>query len=277
MYWIDQRCRQILSNKADRPFGGLNILLLGDFFQLAAVGSLPLFNDSSKLKNELDAAGRVAYYQFNQTIELDEIVRQLGADQEPFREALDGLRNNTVTHDHWNLLTTRVQAQLPLHEVAEFDNAIHIYGRKAQVDEYNHDKLAATNRPVIQLEAVHEGREAENANFEDGGSLHKILSVSLGARVMLTENLWTERGLVNGALGTVVDLTWSPDADVQNALPLAVLVAFNSYEDDSPCLFRTDTGQPVVPIFTSRREFFRGAAQCYRTQFALTIAYAIKE
>ena len=92
---------------------------------------------------------------------------------------------------------------------------------------------------------------------------------------MLTENLQTERGLVNGALGTVIDLTWSPDANVQKALPLAVLVAFDSYKDDSPCLFRTNTGQPVVPIFTSRREFFRGAGRCYRTQFALTIAYAI--
>jgi hypothetical protein len=60
--------------KADQPFRGLNIILLGDFFQLTPLGSLALINDSD-LKDELDIAGRVVYHQFNQTIELDEIVR----------------------------------------------------------------------------------------------------------------------------------------------------------------------------------------------------------
>jgi ATP-dependent exoDNAse (exonuclease V) alpha subunit len=255
-------------------FGGLNVILLGDFFQLPPVGSLALYN-TGMLKSELDIAGRVAYHQFNRTIELDEIVRQQGAGEAPFRQALEGLRHNTVTRNDWDLLTTRVAAQLTDTEVHAFDDAIRIFGRKIDVNEYNQDKMAALNVPVIQLEALHEGHQASDASFDDASNLHKTLPICIGARIMLTENLWTERGLVNGALGTVIDLTWSEGATIKKDLPLAVLIAFDKYEDDGPCLYRTDAGCPVVPIFTSRREFFRGAAQCHRTQFPLTVAFAV--
>jgi hypothetical protein len=35
-----------------------------------------------------------------------------------------------------------------------------------------------------------------------------VLDVSIGCRIMLMENLWTERGLPNGALGTMEDIRY---------------------------------------------------------------------
>jgi ATP-dependent exoDNAse (exonuclease V) alpha subunit len=112
-----------------------------------------------------------------------------------------------------------------------------------------------------------------NTAFEEAGNLHKAFPVCLGARVMLTENLWTERGLVNGALRTVRDITWAAGDDPTKDLPLALIVAFDKYQ--GPTIPHADDGTPFVPVFTSKREFYRGAAQCWRTQFPLTVAWAI--
>jgi hypothetical protein len=46
---------------------------------------------------------------------------------------------------------------------------------------------------------------------------------------MLSSNLWTEIGLVNGSMGTVVDLTWELGQDPNTSLPFAILIAFDDY------------------------------------------------
>lgn len=37
LHYIDRRCRQAFPDRCDEPFGGLNIILAGDFFQLPPV------------------------------------------------------------------------------------------------------------------------------------------------------------------------------------------------------------------------------------------------
>ncbi|KAJ5409432.1 uncharacterized protein N7487_003791 [Penicillium crustosum] len=47
LYWIDQRCRQIFPESRNVPFGGLNIILAGDFYQLPPVFNKPLYYTGS--------------------------------------------------------------------------------------------------------------------------------------------------------------------------------------------------------------------------------------
>ena len=63
--------------------------------------------------------------------------------------------------------------------------------------------MRALGVPVLELKADHHGPNAADASYDDGGFLHKKMPICIGARVMLTENLRVDRGLVNGTIGTV--------------------------------------------------------------------------
>ena len=95
------------------------------------------------------------------------------------------------------------------------------------------------------------------------GNLYATIQLSIGSRVMLLENIWTERGLQNGSFGTVEDVVWPPGTvDPRREPPSAILIRFDEYTGRG---IRPDTS-PAVPINRSTREFFIGITQCTRTQ-----------
>ncbi|PVH97160.1 hypothetical protein DM02DRAFT_506239, partial [Periconia macrospinosa] len=99
--------------------------------------------------------------------------------------------------------------------------------------------------------------------------LSKILPISTNCRVMLTDNIWVPRGIVNGALGTVKDIVWASTIDPNNArkeMPLTLLIHFDNYNGPEYILYE---GQKLVPIFPSKRDWTRGGIHCTRTQFPL--------
>ena len=272
--WIDQRCRAIFAGDREKPFGGLNIILAGDFCQLPPVAGRALY-DSRPLNALEEIQGRELYLRFAQTIELDVVRRQEGGNEgaDSFKTVLDNLRDDELTQRDWVILASRVQSVVP-DEAPMFDESLRLYSTKRRVDDYNHKRMRDLGRPVIKLDAIHEGRDAHKATKDEAGNLESVLHLSIGCRVMLSENIWVERGLVNGAMGALHDIVWHSSTDASDmGPPFALLINFDMYT--GPAYATTNEGIPVVPVFMSRREFTVGNSHCIRQHFPISVAYAI--
>jgi hypothetical protein len=200
-------------------------------------------------------------------------MRQQGEDDISirFRAALGELRVGKLSKESWELLCTRVENQVSPDEVSSFDNALRLYFTKDEVYERNIRCLTVWNVPVKILTAVNRGQGAEKASEDDAENLSNTIYLCIGARVMLSSNLWTEIGLVNGSMGTVVDLTWELGQDPNTSLPFAILIAFDNYS--GPVYPGCDAS--IVPVFARQSRFDYHGIACTRKQFPLQLAYGI--
>jgi ATP-dependent DNA helicase PIF1 len=155
--------------------------------------------------------------------------------------------------------------------VAQFQSALRLYFTNEEVRERNYSQLAAANRPVKKIRSIHTGRNASKATDEEADNLPTELLLCIGAQVMLTTNLWTENGLVNGSIGTITDILWDTGQDPSVSMPSLLLVRFSEYSGPDFPLY----GSKILPIFPTTRQFEFKGISCTRTQFPLRLAYAI--
>ncbi|KAJ3454226.1 hypothetical protein MRS44_018120 [Fusarium solani] len=182
--------------------------------------------------------------------------RQTGDDQARFRQALQELREVKLSIPSWNLLSSRVRAKLTQSEVDRFKAAMRVYSTKARVNEYNYEHMVHLNAPAIQVEAKNQGKGAGQAASDNAGNLSNKFPIARGARVMLTTNLWQPAGLVNGAQGTIYDVSWNEGANPWQDPPDVIMVDFDTY--DGPPYLTTDEGRKIVPILPVTRDFLSG-------------------
>ncbi|MFA6393618.1 MAG: PIF1 family DEAD/DEAH box helicase [Patescibacteria group bacterium] len=167
------------------PFGGIQIVLSGDFFQLPPVEKGAKFAYESLAWKE--AKVKVCY--------LDEQFRQ---DDATFTDLLNKIRSNSAGTDEMNSLKSRL-----FRSIVGFKKPTKLYTHNADVDAVNSYELSR----VPGKESVYPMTERgprELVNFLKKSCLApEELKLKIGAMVMFVKNNF-EAGYVNGTLGTVV-------------------------------------------------------------------------
>ncbi len=192
---IDTILRSV-RRRYNEPFGGVQVLFIGDLHQLPPVVKRDewdflkeyyasiFFFDSLVLKENIPVM-----------IELKEIFRQ---QDDAFIEILNGVRNNDLTQDNYELLNSRLQRNF----VADEDEGyITLTTHNSQSDAINKGKLGDLDARQITFLAHIEGNFPEHIFPAE-----QYLDLKEGAQVMFLKNDTEERKYFNGKIGTVTYL-----------------------------------------------------------------------
>ncbi|WP_420578403.1 helix-turn-helix domain-containing protein [Ekhidna sp.] len=191
---IDATLRKLRKRRFD-PFGGLQILFIGDLMQLPPVVkreeaallqqyySSPYFFEARALKENPPIR-----------VELDKVYRQ--SDQD-FIDLLNRLRHNELEYDDVELLNSKYHPEL-----VDRDGYIHLTTHNHKADKINATRLAELQSSSESFEADLSGDFPENAY-----PCEPVLTLKEDAQVMFIKNDPSGKGqFFNGKIGKVSNL-----------------------------------------------------------------------
>ena len=168
-----------------------------------------------------------------------------------FRTALAELYSDSISKSTQKLLLTRYKQGLSTDKVAGFNNAIRLYSIRAAIGKYNTTRLRNLLQLVVAIKLVNTSIGIRKVTPNQCDTIEN-LALSIGAKVMLIQNIWVKLGLVNGTTGIVEDIIQKGYADIKKDQPQLLLIAVDRY--NGPALFTRQDGKKVVPIFSVLRK-----------------------
>ena len=259
----DARLRQA-TGREDLPFGGISIILLGDWNQLPPVGDSPLYDSSKKVE-----VYRL-YTLFNKVVIFNRLIRQ-GEDQQEFRQLLGRLSVGETTMEDWQRWRTRDLESLPTEEQEMFRRtALLACARKKDMLEHNRKKIIELNNPIAFIKSDSSPAIARLPAADEDCGLPPNILLSKGATIRLISNEWIEAGLTNGSQGTVLAIIY-PHNVKPPQLPTAVICIFPGYSGP-PYIENIPHSVAITPI---TRTWKNRGTLCSRTMLPIILAYAL--
>ncbi|MGB4770856.1 MAG: helix-turn-helix domain-containing protein [Chitinophagaceae bacterium] len=194
---IDTILRSVRRNH-ESPFGGVQVLFIGDLYQLPPVVSRnewdevlsnyyesPFFFDSNAVKEQMPLL-----------IELNTIYRQK---EESFVSLLNKVRNNLLEKDDYDQLNLRF---IPDFQPAKEDKYITLTSHNNQADQINLAKRNKLDTPSFTYKAIIEDEFPENLYPAEAD-----LMLKEGMQVMFIKNDTITKKYYNGKIGIVSSLS----------------------------------------------------------------------
>ena len=191
---IDSILRSV-RHQHQEPFGGVQLLLIGDLYQLPPVAKNEEWNLLRDYYNSTFFFDSLAIKdQQPLLIELTKIYRQK---EESFVQLLNKVRNNLMEQEDYEQLNRRY---IPGFRPLADEKYITLTSHNNQADQINQSKLQSLLVPVYTYTAKVEGDFPEHLF-----PVEKELVLKEGAQVMFLKND-AEKNYFNGKIGTVVKL-----------------------------------------------------------------------
>lgn len=203
----------------DIPFGGIQLIVCGDFFQLS-----PITKDNKEIFFCFESnAWKEGITSFH---ELKTSFRQK---QEQFFDLLNHFRRGVVLDEHTALLQTRVKVKL---ETPNGVEATVLFPRRDDVNALNKKKLDALEGDAREYEYSITTYDLKDPQFENNVRtklnemcrIEEKLILKIGAQIMcVVNNPNRNRDLVNGSKGVVINF------DEEKNYPIVKMLDGNEY------------------------------------------------
>jgi ATP-dependent DNA helicase PIF1 len=178
------RVLQIL-RKNTKPFGGVQVVLVGDLYQLPPVEGRYCFQSETWSKCNFEIC------------ELTQNMRQ--KDDEPFMEMLKRLRLGRCSREDLAVLRALKETQFP-----EGIEPTKLYCKNVDVDHINSDALQKIDGHLFTFPIRYTGSREASVHYAKASNVPEHVTMCVGAQVMITYNYDPCVGLVNGTRGVAV-------------------------------------------------------------------------
>jgi hypothetical protein len=289
------------------PFGGLNLILTGDFHQFAPVAGDNVALYCPAIARQTAVIGKAIYLQFETVVKLE---KQERIDDKPWLEILGRTREGACTESDIReirkLILTNPQCDVPDFKSEPWNKAVLVTPRNCVRAAWNRASVrrhcTATGELLYIFDAEDTvGNERVPTNMEqktilasmktdDTAKLPYRVEVAIGMEAMVTLNIATEADLANGSRGKIKDIVLDPrealcntdvgkDGVVWLQYPPA-MVLFEPYHHEFQPFPGLEPG--LIPIFPSELSFgisYRGnsSTKVIRQQYPLSAAYAFTD
>ncbi len=194
---VDELCR--LMRASDKPFGGIQVVLVGDLFQLPPINrstELIDFAHTSRAWQQLQP--KVCYISEQHRQQNDELL-----------DLLKAMRSRKLLGRHIGLLKSRLGIEARDDDVP----VTKLYTHNIDVDTINQRRLDLLDEEPHYYEMQTKGSASKKEQLQRSVLAPEQLELKLGAEIMFVAND-TGRKYANGSRGTVVDFDEDTDRPI---------------------------------------------------------------
>jgi len=224
--------------KNDKPFGGIQVILSGDFFQLPPI---------SRAKDNKRFAWQAPSWKALdlQTCYLEKKFRQ---NDDVLIAILDDIRSGNISQNTYDALNSRINATLDMNF-----KPTKLYTHNLDVDKINNDELNKLDTQTHNFVYTSQGAKSNIQKIFKSAMVQENMTLKKDAVVMFIKNN-LEKGYVNGTTGVVIDF---------------------AKEDNLPIVKLTNGHTLKVPLEDWSIENDKGAITAKVSQLPLKLAWAI--